>query len=62
MASASATPSYIPSLVHVKHAKAENGPSMIPSLSLHSISFAHIFDISYKEYVKYCSKLEHPGK
>ena len=61
-ASASATPSYIPSSVHVRHAKVESIPSTILSLSLPSNSLAHIFDISYKEYVKYCSKVLYPGK
>lgn len=57
---ASATPSYIPSLVHVKHAKVENGLSTIPSLSFFNF-MAHIL-CSYKEYVKYCAKVLPPGQ
>ena len=59
---ANATPSCIPSLVHVKHAKVENGLSTIPSLSFLFNFLAHIFDISYKEYVKYCEKVLPPSR
>ncbi len=63
MTRASATPSYIPSSVHVKHAREENGLSTaIPLVILFLNFWAHISDISYKEYVHNCTKVLPPGR
>ena len=58
---ASATPSYIPSLVHVKHAKRENGFSTIPSLSFFSIYWLTYLTLAIRNMWNTAKKFCLPG-
>jgi hypothetical protein len=55
---ASATPSHIPSSVHVTHARDRNGFRTIPIAAvLFPNPWAYVSDISYAEYVYNCTNI-----
>jgi hypothetical protein len=59
---ASATPSHIPSLVHVTHAKERNGFRTIPITVLSINPWAYVSDLSWAEYKYNCTTVLVPSE